>query len=192
MVWLFSIISMSGKLRIWSGFINLFCLFREVEYGREKSHTKHQRSANSDSFKITQLKTGTQHQFWVTASSKKGEGRSSQVVSKTPSMRHSTQITSIGREIFQRWRSQVHLGCSHAGTPTPQTRWFFQGKEATWVNQASLYGRSQLKIDSATPNDSGNYTCVIENGEMLDSISYSLKIQGTFRSNGELIFNRIF
>eukprot|EP00090_Calanus_glacialis_P038689 TRINITY_DN6743_c0_g1_i1.p1 TRINITY_DN6743_c0_g1~~TRINITY_DN6743_c0_g1_i1.p1 ORF type:complete len:1180 (-),score=156.79 TRINITY_DN6743_c0_g1_i1:583-4122(-) len=150
---------------------------REVEYGREKSHTKHQRSSNSDWFKLNQLKTGTQYQFWVTASTKKGEGRSSQVVSKTPSMRHITQITSIGREIFQSWRSQVHLGCSHSGTPSPQTRWFFQGKEATWVNQASLYGRSQLKIDSATADDSGNYTCVIENGEMLDSISYSLRIQ---------------
>ena len=159
----------------------MILLFREVEYGREKSHTKHQRSSNSDSFKVTQLKTGTQHQFWVTAATKKGEGRSSQIVSKTPSMRHITQITSIGREVYQSWRSHVHLGCSHSGTPTPQTRWFFQGKEATWVNQASLYGRSQLKIDSATADDSGNYTCVIENGEMLDSISYSLKIQGNFR-----------
>ena len=53
-----------------------------------------------------------------------------------------------------------------------------QGKEATWVNQASLYGRSQLKIDSAAAEDSGNYTCVIENTKLIDSISYSLKIQG--------------
>ena len=98
-------------------------------------------------------------------------------------MRHITQITSIGREIFQSWRSQVHLGCSHSGKPSPQTRWFFQGKEASWVNQASLYGRSQLKIDSATADDSGNYTCVIENGEMLDSISYSLRIQGNIHFN---------
>ena len=164
-----------------SKFINLITVFREVEYGREKSHTKHQRSSNSDWFKVNQLKKGTQYQFRVTASTKKGEGRSSQVVSKTPSMRHTTQITSIGREIFQSWRSQVHLGCSHSGTPSPQTRWFFQGKEATWVNQASLYGRSQLKIDSATADDSGNYTCVIENGEMLDSISYSLRIDSEYQ-----------
>ena len=26
--------------------------------------------------------------------------------------------------------------------------------------------------------DSGNYTCVIENGETLDTISYTLKVQG--------------
>jgi hypothetical protein len=53
-----------------------------------------------------------------------------------------------------------------------------QGKEANWVNQASTYGRSQLSLESARPEDSGNYTCTIEAGEILDSISYSLKIQG--------------
>ena len=53
-----------------------------------------------------------------------------------------------------------------------------QGKEATWVNQVSLYGRSQLKIDLATADDSGNFTCVMENREMLDNISYSLRIEG--------------
>ena len=47
----------------------------EVEYGREKSHTKHQRSSNSDWFKVNQLKIGTQYQFWVTTSTKKGEGK---------------------------------------------------------------------------------------------------------------------
>ena len=76
------------------------------------------------------------------------------------------------------FKSQVHLSCSHSGSASPLTRWFFQGKEATWVNQASLYGRSQLKIESAKAEDSGNYTCVIENTEVLDSISYSLKVQG--------------
>ena len=53
-----------------------------------------------------------------------------------------------------------------------------QGKEATWVNQVSLYGRSQLKIDLANADDSGNFTCVMENREMLDNISYSLRIEG--------------
>merc|ERR1719361_1627925 len=131
---------------------------RGGEYGRERSHTSHQVS-------------------WVTANTRRGEGRSSQVVSKTPSGRHGTHITDIGREIFLSWRSQVHLSCSHSGSSSPLTRWFFQGKEATWVNQASVYGRSQLKIDSAVAEDSGNYTCVIENTQLIDSISYSLRIQ---------------
>ena len=56
---------------------------------------------------MSQLRPGTQHQFWVTAATVKGEGRSSQVVSKTPSSRHLTQITDIGREIYTSWRSQV-------------------------------------------------------------------------------------
>ena len=41
-----------------------------------------------------------------------------------------------------------------------------------------MYGRSQLKIESVKQEDSGNYTCVIENTELLDSISYSLRVQG--------------
>lgn len=73
----------------------------------------------------------------------------------------------------------MHLSCAHSGSASPLTRWFFQGKEATWVNQASLYGRSQLKIESVKQEDSGNYTCVIENTELLDSISYNLRVQGT-------------
>merc|ERR1719438_190201 len=150
---------------------------REVEYGREKSHTSHKVSGSSISYRVAQLRPGSQHQFWVTANTMKGEGRSSQVVSKTPSSRHLTQITDIGREIYLSWRSQVHLSCSHSGSASPLTRWFFQGKEATWVNQASLYGRSQLKIESVKQEDSGNYTCVIESTELLDSISYNLRAQ---------------
>lgn len=150
---------------------------REVEYGRERSHTSHQVSGVT-TYRVAGLRPGTQHQFWVTANTRRGEGRSSQVVSKTPSGRHGTHITDIGREIFLSWRSQVHLSCSHSGSSSPLTRWFFQGKEATWVNQASVYGRSQLKIDSAVAEDSGNYTCVIENTQLIDSISYSLHIQG--------------
>ena len=38
-------------------------------------------------------------QFWLTAQTGRGEGGSSQVVSKTPSNRHLTQITNIGREV---------------------------------------------------------------------------------------------
>ena len=56
---------------------------------------------------------------------------------------------------------QVHLSCGHSGSASPLTRWFFQGKEATWVNQAALYGRSQLKIEAVKPEDSGNYTCSV-------------------------------
>ena len=47
------------------------------------------------------------------------------------------------------------------------------------MNQASTYGRSQLSLESARPEDSGNYTCTIEAGDILDSISYALKVQGT-------------
>ena len=151
---------------------------REVEYGREKSERSQQVSGSVRTYRVTGLRPGLQHQFWLTATTRRGEGRSSQVVSKTPSSRHGAQITDIGRQIFLSWRSEVHLSCSHSGSSSPHTRWFFQGKEATWVNQASLYGRSQLKIDSATAEDSGNYTCVIENTKLIDSISYSLKIQG--------------
>ena len=155
---------------------------REVEYGREKSHTSQQVSGGVTTFRVGTLRPGTQHQFWVTASTRRGEGRSSQVVSKTPSSRHATQITDIGTEIFLSRSSQVHLSCRHSGSSSPLTRWFFQGKEATWVNQASLYGRSHLKIDSAVSEDSGNYTCVIENTKLIDSISYSLYIQGNLIS----------
>ena len=42
---------------------------------------------------------------------------------------------------------------------------YFEGKEANWVNQASTYGRSQLSLESARPEDSGNYTCLPSNAE---------------------------
>jgi len=153
---------------------------REVHYGREAGQAKHERSAGADSYTVGQLAAGTQHQFWVAAVSEKGEGRSSQVVTKTPGPRHLSMITSIGREVFQSWRTPVHLSCTHTPSlqATVHTRWFFEGKEATWVNQASVYGRSQLRLESAAAADSGNYTCFIERGgEMLDSISYSLRVQ---------------
>ena len=106
-----------------------------MEYGREKSHTSHKVSGSGASLRVSQLRPGTQHQFWVTAATVKGEGRSSQVVSKTPSSRHLTQITDIGREIYTSWRSQVSfdfyelllfrklIHFSFAGAPELRTLW---------------------------------------------------------------------
>ena len=158
---------------------------REVEYGMERPHTRHPvlaaPGAGAGRLRLVSLRPGRQHQFWVTASTGRGEGRSSQVVSKTtPSGRASPapQITDIGREIYLARHAALHLSCEHSGAASTLTRWFFQGEEATWVNQAALYGRSQLKIEAVKPEDSGNYTCVIEASEVLDTISYSLHVQG--------------
>ena len=96
-----------------------------------------------------------------------------------PNTARDIQTFSVFDQRISHFWLQVHLSCSHSGSASPLTRWFFQGKEATWVNQAgSVYGRSQLKIESVKPEDSGNYTCAIENTELLDSISYNLRVQG--------------
>ena len=53
-----------------------------------------------------------------------------------------------------------------------------QGKEVTWTDQGGLFGHNQLRLDAVAHKQSGNYTCVVENAQLVDSISYTLAVQG--------------
>ena len=88
------------------------------------------------------------------------------------------QITSIGSEVYQVQGATVYLSCGFVGSPLPHRRWYYQGKEAIWLNQPSVYGQNKLRLESVRREDSGNYTCVIDNGDIADSIEYRLHIQG--------------
>ena len=52
-----------------------------------RTHTKFNRDASVSSMTVDELSAGRQYQFWVTAVTGVGEGKSSNVVSQTPTDR---------------------------------------------------------------------------------------------------------
>ena len=71
---------------IYVSYLNFFFLLRETP-SDGRTHTKFNRDASVSSMTVDELTAGRQYQFWVTAVTGGGEGKSSNVVSQTPTDR---------------------------------------------------------------------------------------------------------
>ena len=67
-------------------FLQIVFLLRETP-SDGRTHTKFNRDASVSSMTVDELSAGRQYQFWVTAVTGVGEGKSSNVVSQTPADR---------------------------------------------------------------------------------------------------------
>ena len=67
-------------------FLQILFLLRETP-SDGRTHTKFNRDASVSSMTVDELSAGRQYQFWVTAVTGVGEGKSSNVVSQTPTDR---------------------------------------------------------------------------------------------------------
>ncbi len=165
--------------------LTMFLFIRHIHSSiiMEHGHNKYTRPADVRWITIEDLEPDRQYQFWVTAVTSAGEGRSSDVITETPSTRIPARITSLGDVVFTPSRSSVNLQCSYLGEPIPKASWFFNGnREPAWVQRRSAYGQSNAYLENiARDKHNGNYTCEIENTLGTDKISYQLFVQGNKR-----------
>ena len=100
----------------------------------EHGHNKYTRPADVRWITIEDLEPDRQYQFWVTAVTSAGEGRSSNVITETPSARVPAKITSLSNVIYTPTLSSLNLQCTYLGEPIPESNWFFNGKRYVCIN----------------------------------------------------------
>ncbi len=132
---------------------------------------------------VEDLQPGRQYQFWVTAVTSVGEGKSSNVVTQTPSDRVPARVTSLGHPLYLPLRSKLSLPCRFVGASPTIKKWYLDGVEEDWTRESAAGGSvfggdSALERKSVSKSDEGNYTCHVENAQGSDRVTYSVRVQG--------------
>ncbi|XP_058830387.1 cell adhesion molecule Dscam2 isoform X2 [Topomyia yanbarensis] len=158
-----------------NGIITHFTVFSKEngQIGQTKSYLVRVDGKRPLHFEVRGLIENRRYDFWVTASTNKGEGDPTSVVSQTTSTRAPAKIASFSQTIKVAAGTDISLECIAVGNPTPRTRWITNDQPVTF---SPYYAISQgyMKIHKAEPNLSGNYTCSAQNLFGKDEILYTL------------------
>ncbi|XP_069681625.1 cell adhesion molecule Dscam1 isoform X3 [Periplaneta americana] len=148
-----------------------------IEDGKEEGTHKRILSPQSEVHETVRLQEGATYQFWVTASTKVGEGESTRVVTITPSNKVPARIVSFSREIITPWKKDITLPCRKVGTPAPQAIWRLQDRILETNGRKQINKDGSFLIKDIQHSDEGNYSCSVENIHGKDEIVYSIKVR---------------
>ncbi|XP_034940449.1 Down syndrome cell adhesion molecule-like protein Dscam2 isoform X4 [Chelonus insularis] len=162
-----------------NGEITKYNLYSRIMDGREElNHGKRVLPPTNTFFEVTGLQQRVEYQFWVTASTRVGEGQSSAVAAEMPKNHVAAKITSFGGHLVRPWRGTVTMACHAVGDPTRQ--WFKGLLEEINTDSArniQILQTGELVISNIQTQDGGNYTCQVENALGSDRLHYSLTVQ---------------
>ncbi|XP_031340632.1 Down syndrome cell adhesion molecule-like protein Dscam2 isoform X2 [Photinus pyralis] len=147
-----------------------------LEDGREAGTHKKVLSPTHESHEVSRSHETATYQFWVTASTRVGEGDSTRVITVTPSRVIPAKIASFGREIVSAWKQTVYLPCKRVGDPLPVPTWHLNELPLEVGGRRSISTDAALQIKDVQSIDQANYSCSVENKHGKDEIVYSLKV----------------
>ncbi|XP_076663878.1 Down syndrome cell adhesion molecule 2 isoform X5 [Andrena cerasifolii] len=162
-----------------NGVITKYNLYTRVVDGREElNHGKRTLPATSTYFEATDLQQHVEYQFWVTGSTRVGEGQSSRVAAQVPTNRVPARITSFGGHVVRPWRGSATLSCNAVGDPTRE--WYKGSTEQIRpdsTRNVQILPSGELVLSNLQSQDGGNYTCQVENSQGSDKLHYTLTVQ---------------
>ncbi|XP_033174546.1 Down syndrome cell adhesion molecule-like protein Dscam2 isoform X9 [Bombus impatiens] len=162
-----------------NGIITKYNLYTRVVDGREElNHGKRTLPATSTYFEATDLQQHVEYQFWVTGSTRVGEGQSSRVAAQVPTNRVPARITSFGGHVVRPWRGSATLACNAVGDPTRE--WYKGQSEqirTDTTRNIQILPSGELVLSNLQSQDGGNYTCQVENAQGSDKLHYTLTAQ---------------
>ncbi|XP_063830982.1 cell adhesion molecule Dscam2 [Ostrinia nubilalis] len=148
-----------------------------IEDGREEGTHKRMLSPSTLSHETSRSPPRATHQFWVSASTRLGEGETTRVVTVLPSDSVPARITSFSRSIVTPWKENISLSCNKVGVPTPSTIWSMNGATLESTLRKNVSNDGTLVISMTQYADSGNYTCSVENIHGRDEVTYSVEVK---------------
>lgn len=87
-------------------------------------------------------------------------------------------IYSFGTTLIVPWKRDVTLPCQSVGKPEPSVTWKQWGQVVKPSARVSLHADGSLQIIDLHREDSGNYTCFVDNRHGSDQITHRLTVQG--------------
>ncbi|XP_069693341.1 cell adhesion molecule Dscam2-like isoform X2 [Periplaneta americana] len=150
--------------------------WRVLKAGQERDLMKRHLPPTNTHYEVHDLHKGEAYEFWVTASTRVGEGQSTPVVYATINNRVAAAIISFGETISVRRRGSVLLSCLAVGIPPPDRSWYgIEGKSVVG-DPFHLQPNGSLYISDIQRQHQGNYTCSVTNAHGSDEISYFLRV----------------
>ncbi|XP_011496238.1 PREDICTED: Down syndrome cell adhesion molecule-like protein Dscam2 [Ceratosolen solmsi marchali] len=163
-----------------NGVITKYNLYTRVVDGREElNHGKRTLPTGDTYFEATGLQQHVEYQFWVTASTRVGEGQNSKVAAQVPTNRVPARITSFGDQVVHPWRGSVTLSCNAVGEPTSR-EWYKSNLDQVRTDSSrniQILQTGEIVFSNLQPQDAGNYTCQVENSQGSDRLHYTLVVQ---------------
>ncbi|XP_023703051.1 Down syndrome cell adhesion molecule-like protein Dscam2 isoform X3 [Cryptotermes secundus] len=163
-----------------NGIITKYNLYTRMVDGRDElNHGKRNVASQHTSFESKGLKQHVEYQFWVTASTRVGEGQSSRVVAQVPTIRVPARISSFGGPVVRPFRNTASLACYTVGQPAPRREWLRgdQPLHGGSNHNVQIMDSGELVISNLQQSDSGNYTCQVANSHGSDHVQYTLTVQ---------------
>ncbi|KAK6620098.1 hypothetical protein RUM44_006498 [Polyplax serrata] len=142
--------------------------------GKSKRHAV---PADHTSYEEEGLSKRGQYEFTVAAATKMGEGVRTLPITLSPSPEVRAAIYSFGVKVVQPWKSDVRLPCRSVGKPEPSLVWKQWNQALKSSARYKIHSDGTLQIVNLMRDDSGNYSCFVENVHGSDSIIHYLQVQ---------------
>ncbi|XP_025829144.1 Down syndrome cell adhesion molecule-like protein Dscam2 isoform X2 [Agrilus planipennis] len=160
-----------------NGIITKYILYKRSVDGRDNENQRETISSKQTSYEAKGLVAHTEYQFWVSATTRIGEGSSSKVVSQVSSGRVPARIYSFGGKAVRPWRGSIALQCLAVGSPRREWLRGDQILKPGTSHKINFLDTGELIIMNLQISDAGNYTCQVDNGQGSDRITYNLIVQ---------------
>ncbi|XP_022215405.2 Down syndrome cell adhesion molecule-like protein Dscam2 isoform X3 [Drosophila obscura] len=148
-----------------------------LEGGREEGTHKRLLGPFVEMHETVRTQESATYQFWLTASTKMGEGEKTQVVTVPPNNKVPARIVSFSQRIVTPWKENLELPCRKVGAPAPVTIWRQDGHNMETSARKTIAKNGTLYMKECQASDAGNYTCSVENTWGKDEIVYNIVVK---------------